>query len=99
MSEFLLEILSEEIPAAFQPLAQAQLACRFEQGLKKANVPCETINTFGTPRRLGIVITGLPQIQADCTEERRGPRADAHPSAIEGFLKSINNRFNKINFS
>lgn len=90
MSEFLLEIFSEEIPARFQTLAQAQLAHIFELKLKKENIGFDFLKTFGTPRRLGIVIKGLPLIQQDRQEERRGPRTDAPPSAIEGFLKAIN---------
>lgn len=89
-SEFLLEIFSEEIPAAFQTLGQAQLAHTFELKLKKENLPFDQIKTFGTPRRMGLVISGLPFIQPDRSDERRGPRVDAPAAAIEGFLKSIN---------
>ena len=89
MNEFLLEIFSEEIPAAFQTLGQAQLANTFELKLKKENIPFGEIKTFGTPRRMGLVITGLPSVQADRSEEKRGPRVDAPPAAIDGFLKSI----------
>jgi glycyl-tRNA synthetase beta chain len=89
MSEFLLEIFSEEIPAAFQTLAQAQLAHTFELRLKKENINFDTLKNFGTPRRMGIVITGLPLIQPDRVEEKRGPRIDAPEAAIEGFLKAV----------
>ncbi|HCI48810.1 MAG: glycine--tRNA ligase subunit beta [Alphaproteobacteria bacterium RIFCSPHIGHO2_01_FULL_41_14] len=89
MSEFLVELFSEEIPAAFQTLAQAQLAHTFELKLKKENIPFDTIKAFGTPRRMGMVITGLPSVQADRSEERRGPQVNAPAAAIDGFLKSI----------
>jgi glycyl-tRNA synthetase beta chain len=92
MSEFLLEIFSEEIPAAFQTLAQAQLANTLTLKLKKEELPFESIKTFGTPRRLGIVITGLPSIQADRFEEKKGPQITAPAAAIEGFLKSTNTK-------
>lgn len=90
MSEFLLEIFSEEIPATFQSLAQAQLAHTFELKLKKENLPFESLKTFGTPRRMGLVITGLPSVQPNRLEERRGPQVSAPAAAITGFLKSIN---------
>src|SRR3989344_9688944 len=89
MSEFLVELFSEEIPAAFQTLAQAQLAHTFELKLKKENIPFDTIKAFGPPRRMGMVITGLPSVQADRSEERRGPQVNAPPAAIDGFLNSI----------
>jgi glycyl-tRNA synthetase beta chain len=90
MSEFLLELFSEEIPAAFQALAQAQLAHTLELKLKKENLLFDSLKAFGTPRRMGVVLTGLPSLQPDRFEERRGPRVDAPAAAIEGFLKSIN---------
>lgn len=89
MSELLLEIFSEEIPASFQTLAQAQLGYTFELKLKKENIGFETLKTFGTPRRMGIVITGLPLMQPDRSEEKRGPRIDAPEAAIQGFLKAV----------
>lgn len=89
MTEFLLEIFSEEIPASFQTLGQAQLANAFDLRLKKENLSFESIKTFGTPRRMGLLITDLPLVQADRSEERRGPRVDAPAAAIEGFLKSV----------
>ncbi len=88
MSEFLLEIFSEEIPAKFQPLAQEQLRSMVEEKLKKLHLNYDAIETFSGPRRLTAVVKGLPLHQLDRVEERKGPRVEAPHSAIEGFLAS-----------
>lgn len=88
MSEFLLEIFSEEIPAKFQHLAQEQLKALVEEKLKKLSLDYSFIQTFSGPRRLGMVVKGLPLHQPNMNEERKGPRVDAPSKAIEGFLAS-----------
>ena len=87
MPDFLLELLTEEIPARMQPRAVAQLRERFEAGIA-GQLPCARVETFVTPRRLILLAHGLAA-QGDATEEeRRGPRADAPAQALEGFLRS-----------
>ena len=89
MAEFLLELLSEEIPAGMQERAAADLARLVTDGLKGAGLTFDTARAFSGPRRLTLVIDGLPERQPDRKEERKGPRADAPEKAIEGFLKSV----------
>ncbi len=87
MAEFLLELLSEEIPARMQARAAEDLARLVGEGLKKAGLAVEACRAFATPRRLTLVIDGLPEATPDVAEERRGPRVGAPAQALEGFLK------------
>ncbi len=88
MTDFLLELASEEIPARMQAAAAAQLATRFTDGLKAAGLVHGRVIADATPRRLWLVATGLAAATEASVEERKGPRADAPPQAIDGFLRS-----------
>ncbi|PCJ33134.1 MAG: glycine--tRNA ligase subunit beta [Alphaproteobacteria bacterium] len=87
MSEFLLELFSEEIPARMQAKAASDLKQLVTAKLKGAGLKFDQAEAYVTPRRLCLHITGLADVQPDVSEERRGPRADAPEKAIEGFLK------------
>ncbi len=88
MSELLLEFFCEEIPARMQARAEADLEKLFVERLKGAGLNWDSLNTFSGPRRLGLVITGLPSQTEDVREERKGPKVGAPDKAIEGFLRS-----------
>ncbi len=88
MAKLLLELRSEEIPARMQPRATEGLTRLLEAGLKAANLEYDAVEAFATPRRIAVVVSGLPAAQPDRTEERKGPRVDAPPQAIEGFLRA-----------
>ena len=87
MSELLLELFSEEIPARMQAQAATDLARLVAEGLKAAGLVATSAEAYATPRRLVLVMTGLPAKSADVVEERRGPRVGAPPAAIDGFLR------------
>jgi glycyl-tRNA synthetase beta chain len=89
MAEFLLELRSEEIPARMQATAANDLKRLVLAGLKEAGLIFETAECYATPRRLTVVIEGLPTEQPDTREERKGPKVDAPEKAIEGFLRSV----------
>lgn len=89
MPELLLELLSEEIPARMQARAADDLKRLVGEGLKGAGLSFTNAQTYVTPRRLTLVVHGLPAKQADISEERRGPRADAPEQAKQGFMKSL----------
>lgn len=89
MAELLLELFSEEIPARMQARAAADLKRLVEDGLKKAGLDWSKSEAFVTPRRLALVIDGLPQQQADVKDERKGPQVGAPEQALAGFLKSL----------
>ncbi len=88
MSELLLEFFCEEIPARMQARAEADLEKLFVERLKGAGLGWDALKTFSGPRRLGLVITGLPTKTEDVREERKGPKVGAPDKAIEGFLRS-----------
>lgn len=88
MAEWLLEIFSEEIPSRMQKAAQEQLKTLTEQALQKERLSFKSIKTFVTPRRLTVVVEGLPLQSSATTEEKKGPRVDGPQAAIEGFLNT-----------
>ena len=85
--QLLLELFCEEIPARMQKRAADDLKNLITAGLKDASLSFEDAHGYVTPRRLAIVVDGIPEAQPDVSEERRGPRIDAPEKAIEGFLK------------
>ena len=87
MTDFLLELRSEEIPARMQDDARQNLRRAFEAALAKAGLAAAAITTYATPRRLALIAHGLPQATEAVSEELKGPRAGAPPQAIEGFLR------------
>src|SRR5882724_3080433 len=87
MAELLLELLSEEIPARMQARAADDLKRLVSDGLKAAGLAFGDARAFVTPRRLALVVEGLPTARADGSEEKRGPRVGAPEQAIQGFLK------------
>ncbi|MEL6362360.1 MAG: glycine--tRNA ligase subunit beta [Pseudomonadota bacterium] len=88
MAELLIELFSEEIPARFQARAAVDLQKLLNQALLDAGYLPEGVTSFGGPRRLTFVATGLPVKQPDVREEKKGPRVGAPEKAVEGFLKS-----------
>ncbi|HXV29060.1 MAG TPA: glycine--tRNA ligase subunit beta [Sinorhizobium sp.] len=89
MPELLLELFSEEIPARMQARAAEDFRRLFEERLKAASLSFERMRAFVTPRRLTLVVDGLPSKQPDIHEEKKGPRVGAPESAVHGFLKSV----------
>ena len=90
MPDLLLEVLSEEIPARMQAGGSEALKEQVTRRLKDARLAfdAEGVKSFATPRRLALIVPGLPDVQPDITVERKGPRVDAPEKAIQGFLKS-----------
>src|SRR6201996_9387228 len=87
MAELLLEILSEEIPARMQTRAADDLKRLVTDGLKAAGLAFTDAKAFATPRRIALVVDGVPATRADVSEEKRGPRVGAPDNAVQGFLK------------
>jgi len=87
MPELLLELLSEEIPARMQRRAAADLKRLVTDALKKARLDFTGAEAYVTPRRLILVVDGLPDRQPDLREERKGPKVGAPGKAIAGFLR------------
>ncbi|MFN6154758.1 glycine--tRNA ligase subunit beta [Anabaena sp. AL09] len=77
MPAFLLEVGTEELPAGFLSDAIVQWKSRIPHSLATHNLPNTVVEVYGTPRRLAVLITGLPSQQADREEEIKGPPAQA----------------------
>ncbi len=88
MTDFLLELLSEEIPARMQAKAAADLARLFADEIAKSGLKAASIESYATPRRLALIARNLPLETEAVREERKGPRADAPEQALAGFLRS-----------
>lgn len=87
MPDLLLELFSEEIPARMQRGAGRDLERLLVSALSDRGLLFEGVKSFSGPRRLTLAITGLPARQSDVREEIKGPKVDAPPAAIEGFLR------------
>jgi glycyl-tRNA synthetase beta chain len=88
MTELLLELLTEEIPARMQRHAIGDLTGSLSEKLTAAEIAAVGIRGYVTPRRLVVIAEGIPATQPDRTEERRGPRVGAPQPALDGFLRS-----------
>ncbi len=88
MPELLVELLSEDIPARMQARAAEDLKRLITDRLEKDGLKFESLQTFVTPRRLTLVVDGLPVKTEAVEEDRRGPPKAAPEKAVAGFAKS-----------
>ena len=94
MPTFLLEVGTEELPASFVADALEQWRSRIPESLTQNSLTAEAVEVYGTPRRLAVLIKGLPTQQPDREEEIKGPAAQAAfkegkpTKAAEGFARS-----------
>lgn len=71
--ELFLEIGTEEIPAGFLPKAMADMKLLVEKELAAARLTFDEVKTLATPRRLALVVAGLPAVQPDAEITAMGP--------------------------
>ena len=95
MSEFFLELFSEEIPANLQRNSRTALLDSFQKLFKEKKISFKASLSFSTPNRLIILFEGLSKEIIQKTEEIKGPNVSAPEKAIEGFLRS--NQIDKKN--
>ena len=88
MSDLLLELFSEEIPARMQARAAEDLRKAVTDRLVEAGLVYDGAKAFVTPRRLALFVHGIPVRQPDVREEKKGPRVGAPQNAIAGFLRA-----------
>ncbi|RTK93646.1 MAG: glycine--tRNA ligase subunit beta [Rickettsiales bacterium] len=88
MSELLLELFSEEIPANMQVMATRAFKDIFTQYFQSQNIIIENIEAYVTPRRLAIHVQGLPKLISSKVTEIKGPKTNAPSQAIDGFCLS-----------
>ncbi len=89
MAEFLLELFSEEIPARMQAKAAEDLKDLITKGLADNGLAFTKAEAHSTPRRITVVVDGLPLENNPPPIDKKGPRIDAPQQALDGFLKSI----------
>ena len=87
MTDFLLELLSEEIPARMQAKARVDLERLFTEQLAEAGLKAGAITVYSTPRRLALIAKDLPERTEAVREEAKGPPEAAPDQAIEGFCR------------
>jgi len=87
MSDFLLELLSEEIPARMQAGARSELEKLFRREMEAAGVSAGDLTVWSTPRRLALIARDLPDATKAVLEEAKGPPVGAPDQAIEGFCR------------
>jgi len=87
MPQLLVELFSEEIPARMQAGAARDLERMATDRLKAAGLTWEALTTFAGPRRLTLVVEGLPTATPDREEEIKGPKTGAPEQALDGFLR------------
>ena len=87
MTDFLLELRSEEIPARMQAGARADLEKLFRKEMQAAGVAVGAVTVWSTPRRLALIARDLPLATEAVREETKGPAATAPEQALEGFLR------------
>ncbi|MBB5073496.1 glycyl-tRNA synthetase beta chain [Bartonella callosciuri] len=88
MSDLLLELFSEEIPARMQRKAAADLKRSVTDRLVNAGLTYKAAREYWTPRRLTLDIRGLSMRSKDIHEERKGPSIKSPQNVIDGFLRS-----------
>jgi len=89
VTDFLLELASEEIPARMQATAAEPLRTRFIDGCKAAGLTHGEVVADATPRRLWLIARDVAAASEAATEERKGPAATAPEAAIAGFLRGV----------
>lgn len=85
MTDFLLELRSEEIPARMQAGARAELEKLFRREMDAAGVAVGDLTVWSTPRRLALIAHGLPLATEAVSEEAKGPPVGAPDAAVDGF--------------
>ncbi len=103
MSDFLLEIGTEELPASFANSARVQIKELSEKWLNENNITFDSLKTFSTPRRLVLSVKNISSSQPNLQKELKGPAvnvsydSEGKPTkALEGFCKSQNIDINSL---
>ena len=90
MSEFFLELFSEEIPSSLQKSSREDLLNNFVKIFNEKSISFKKSSSFSTPNRLVILFEGLQKQITFKSEEIKGPNVKAPEIALEGFIRSNN---------
>lgn len=96
MTELLLELFSEEIPARMQLKGLRNYSEIVRRHLKENNIRFEKIDGFVSPRRVTIHVTDMSKITVTPEVEIKGPRIDSPLPAVEGFCRSNGITYNEL---
>ncbi|MCA3269019.1 MAG: glycine--tRNA ligase subunit beta [Thalassospira sp.] len=88
MTTLLIELLTEEMPSALQREAAAQWEKLWREAFAARQLTFDALTVQHTPRRLVLSVSGLPSMQPELVEEKRGPKVGAPQAALDGFLKA-----------
>ena len=88
MSEFFLELFSEEIPANLQNNSRKILLESFQKLFEEKKIIFKKSTSYSTPNRLVLLFEGLAKEIIQKSEEVKGPNVNAPEKAVEGFLRS-----------
>ncbi len=88
MSEFFLELFSEEIPSGLQKSLREKILDDFKNLFDKNLIKSKKSFSLSSPNRVVIVFEDLDNLISTKSEEIRGPKTEAHEQAIEGFVRS-----------
>ena len=88
MSDFFLELFSEEIPSSLQKNLREELLESFNKLFGEKFISFKKSSSYSTPNRLIIIFEGLPKQIVLKSEEIKGPNTNAHEVALEGFMRS-----------
>ena len=89
MAQLLIELFSEEIPARMQLGAARDFERLMAAKFAASGLSFDGMKAYVSPRRLALVVDGLPVEQAAVTEEVKGPREGAPEQAMAGFLRKV----------
>ena len=89
MPQLLIELLSEEVPARMQLQAARDFERLFSSKFQASGLTCDALKAYVGPRRLALVVDGLPAEQAAVSEEVKGPKEGAPEQAMAGFLRKV----------
>jgi len=95
MAELFIELFSEEIPSNLQIDIRNKIKKNLEENLTKNEINFKSSESFSTPKRLVLLINGIPEKIEQKSKLIKGPKIEAPEAAIEGFIKS--NNLNKSN--
>ena len=90
MSEFFLELFSEEIPSSLQKNLREDLLNSFTKVFNEKSISYKKNSSFSTPNRLVVLFEGLQKKILLKSEEIKGPNVKAPEIALEGFIRSNN---------
>ena len=96
MSEFLLELYSEEIPPRLQINARKELETFIKKGLNEESLKFKSIISYSSPTRLAILIKEIPEKIQIPSKEIKGPKVGVLDDILNSFLRSHNTTKNDV---